>query len=129
MRFAKNVFRIAGILGIITLIPLYFLRESIGEQYPPAITHPDFYYGFIALALVWQIAFLVIAKDPIRLRPMMIPAMLEKFGFVSTIVVLYLQGALQRGQVAPVVPDFILGILFVMAYIKTPSDRGPGIPV
>jgi len=31
---------------------------------------PDFYYGFVGVAILWQIAFLAIGRDPIRLRPM-----------------------------------------------------------
>jgi len=71
LRFAKIVFRIAGVWGFVVLIPLYFLLDLIGRQYPPAITHPDFYYGFVGITLVWQVAFLVIANDPVRFRPMM----------------------------------------------------------
>jgi len=33
------------------LTPLYFAYDWIGKQYPPAITHAHFYYGFIGLAL------------------------------------------------------------------------------
>ena len=64
MRFAKNVFRIAGVRGVLMLPPLYFAFDWIGKQYPPAITHPDFYFGFIGLALAWQAAFFVIAMNP-----------------------------------------------------------------
>jgi hypothetical protein len=43
MRFAKIVFLIAGIYGLLVLTPLYFLEGTIGRQTPPAITHPDFF--------------------------------------------------------------------------------------
>lgn len=43
------------------------------------ITRPGFYYGFVGLGLAWQIAFLVIAQDPVKYRLMMIPSMVEKF--------------------------------------------------
>jgi len=93
--------------------------DWIGLQYPPAITHPDFYFGFIGLALVWQAAFFVIATDPVRFRPMMAVAILEKFSYVITVVALYAQGRLQAGQMAPAVPDFILGVLFIAGFLKT----------
>jgi len=51
--------------------------DVIGRQDPPAITHPGFYYGFVSVGLAWQVAFLVIARDPVRFRLMMIPAALE----------------------------------------------------
>ena len=119
MRFAKAVFRIAGIWGVIILVPLYFMYDSIGRQYPPPITHPDFFYGFLAVTVAWQVAFLVIASDPIRFRPLMVPAMLEKFIYVVTMIVLYAKGQLQFGQFAVAIPDLVLGSLFVVAYLKT----------
>jgi hypothetical protein len=71
MKFAKIVFRIAGIWGLLVIPPLYFMFDLIGRNDPPPITHPGFFYGFVGLALSWQIAFLVIATDPVRFRPLM----------------------------------------------------------
>src|SRR5215469_6103014 len=70
MKFARVVYWVAGIWGILLITPLYFMFELIGRKDPPAITHPGFYYGFVGVALAWQIAFLVIARDPARMRPM-----------------------------------------------------------
>ena len=47
MKFAKVVFTIAGILGLIEITPLYFMFSLIGLQDPPPITHPAFFYGFV----------------------------------------------------------------------------------
>ncbi len=66
MRFSKTVFMIAGIYGIIVILPGYFTEGRFSAQFPPAITHPEFYYGFYGVALAWQVAFLVIATDPVR---------------------------------------------------------------
>jgi hypothetical protein len=125
MRFAKVVFTIAGVWGLLVLTPLLFMFDVIGREYPPPITHPDFYYGFIVVALAWQVAFLIIASDPVRFRPLMLAAMLEKFGYVVTLTALYAQRWLQFGQFMVAVPDCILGILFVAAFLKTP-DRSSG---
>ena len=121
MKFAKIVFRVAGLWGLAVRTPLYFLFDLVGRQYPPAITHPDFYYGFVGVGLAWQVAFLVIASDPIRFRLMMFPAMLEKFIFVISLCALYAQRRLQGGQLMVAVPDMALGILFVAAFLKTPA--------
>lgn len=121
MKFARILFRIAALWGFAVLTPLYFLYENIGREYPPAITHPDFYYGFIGVGLAWQAAFLVISSDPSRFRPMMVPAMLEKFIFVISLGALYAHGRLQVGQLMVVGPDLILGILFIAAFLKTPT--------
>jgi hypothetical protein len=115
------VFRTAGVWGFAALTPLYFLFDLVGRRYAPAITHPDFYYGFVGITLVWQVAFLVIANDPVRFRPMMIAAILEKFVYVISMGVLYLQGRLQGSQLLPAGPDLALGILFVAGFLKTGS--------
>ena len=119
MRFAKMVFTGAGVWGLVVLTPLLFLIDYMGRQYPPPITHPDFYYGFVMVALAWQVAFLLIGRDPVRFRPLMIAAMLEKFGYVATLSVLYARGDLQAAQFAVAVPDFVLGLLFVAAFTRT----------
>src|SRR4051812_47452285 len=83
MVFARRVFLIAGIYGLIALLPIYLLESRIGRDQPPAITHPEFFYGFVGVGVSWQVAFLIISPDPARFRPLMIPAGLEKasFGF------------------------------------------------
>jgi hypothetical protein len=103
---------------------MYFLFGSIGRYAPPAANHPEFYYGFIGVALVWQAAFFMIASDPVRFRPMMIPAVLEKLSYVLTVVVLCLQHRLSPEQAIPAVPDAILGVLFTMAFFKA-TPRQP----
>ena len=101
------------------MTPLYFLFDFVGRQYPPSITHPEFCYGFVSVTHAWQIAFLVIATDPYRFRPMIVSAIMEKFSYVATLGALYLQGHLRFGQVAFSGPDLILGLLFVAAFVKT----------
>ena len=122
MRFARNVFYVAGIWGLLIVTPLYFMYDTIGREYPPPLTHPDIYYGFVGVTLVWQIAFLIIGSNPIRFRPLMIAAVLEKFSYMATMTTLYAQGRLAFGQFAIVSPDAILCVLFAVAFIKTPSE-------
>lgn len=123
MRFAKRVFIGAGIWGLVMLTPLYFTFDLVGRAYPPPITHPDLYYGFIGLGIAWQIGFLVIGRDPARFRPMMIPAVLEKFIFVLSQGVLYAQGRVSMGQLAVAGPDLVLGILFIISFVKAGDLR------
>jgi hypothetical protein len=122
MKFAKITFYIAGIWGILILTPLYFMFDLIGRQDPPPITHPAFYYGFVAVALVWQIAFLIIARDPLRLRPLIVAAILEKFGYGGTFLVLYLQGRLTKGDLALGCIDLLFGVLFIAALFNTQTQ-------
>ena len=119
MKFAKLVFWIAGIWGVLVLTPLYFMFDVIGRQDPPAITHPGFYYGFVGLGLAWQVAFLVIARDPVRFRMMMIPSMVEKFGYGATLLVLYWQQRLHPSDLVFGGVDTLLGVLFLLAFFRT----------
>jgi len=119
MTFAKRVFTGAGIWGLAIVTPLLFASDYIGRQYPPPVTHPDFYFGFVTVTLAWQIAFLTIGRDPVRFRPLMIAAMCEKFFYIVAMAALWLRGALAAGQAAVALPDLVLGILFVAAFVKT----------
>jgi len=121
IKFAKIVFWIAAVWGILILTPLYFIFHTIGRQDPPPITHPAFYYGFVAVALAWQFGFMVIACDPVRFRLMMIPAVLEKFGYGISLIVLYLQHRLHGADVAFGSIDLLLGALFFVAFAGTGS--------
>ena len=92
MKFARWLFAVCGVYGIVALAPLYFMETKLGKDYPPAITHAEFFYGCIGVALAWQVAFFVICVDPRRFRPMMLVGVLEKLGYGVPAVVLYLQG-------------------------------------
>ncbi len=116
---AKRVFLIAAIYGFIVLIPQYFLEARTGRDFPPAITHPEYFYGFIGVAVAWQIAFLVISRDPARYRALMIPSIIEKAGFGLPAVALFLLGRLHAQMLVAALLDVSLGVLFVVAYVRT----------
>jgi hypothetical protein len=113
MRFAKIVFWIAAIWGVLVLTPLYFMFDLISRMDPPAITHPGFFYGFVGTALAWQIVFFFIAQDPVRHRPLMIPSMFEKFSYVTAVFILVQQGRMHPSDLVFAGTDSLLGILFV----------------
>ncbi len=123
MKFAKVVFWIAGIWGLLVITPLYFMFQLISVKDPPAITHPGFYYGFVGAAFAWQLAFLFIARDPVRFRPLMIPSMVEKFAWTIAVVTLVMQGRMHHTDLIWAVTDGLLGVLFVLAYVATRSKR------
>jgi hypothetical protein len=121
MKLAKIVFWIAGIWGLLVITPLYFMFDLIGRKDPPPITHPGFFYGFVGLALAWQIAFVFIARDPVRYRPLMIPSIIEKVSFNAAVVILVLQGRMHSSDLIFAGTDLLLGVLFAVAYFKTPQ--------
>jgi hypothetical protein len=119
MKFAKNVFLIAGIYGLIALVPMYFLESTIAAQSPPAITHPEFFYGFVDLGVAWQILFLLIARDPIRFRPAMIPCVIEKIPFGISTISLYLAHRVGVEVTLLSCVDLVLAALFIISFVKT----------
>lgn len=124
MKFAKIVFRIAGIWGVLILCPLYFMSDTFERKDPPAITHLEYYFGFLSVTLAWQLAFLIIARDPVRFRPIMLAAIGEKVFYLVSIFVLVSCGLISKTAGVVSLPDLILAILFTMAYSKTrPSPQ------
>jgi len=121
MKFAKVVFWVAGIWGVLVITPLYFIFDLIGTQDPPAITHPGFYYGFVGCALAWQIAFICIGRDPVRLRVMMIPSVVEKVAYCTAVIVLVMQGRTNQRDLVFAATDLTLAVLFVAAFVVTGS--------
>lgn len=119
MNFARRAFTLAGIYGLIVLTPMYFLEERLGQEAPPPITHPEFYYGFIGVALAWQLVFLLIGRDPARYRLLMIPGILEKLGYGFPTIILFALGRTAPLALIGAIIDLTLGTLFVIAYVKT----------
>jgi hypothetical protein len=118
MKFAKYTFLVAGVLGLIALVPQYFLFEKNGTDFPPAINHPEYYYGFIGVAVAFQLVFLVISQDPLKYRAMMMPSVVEKFSFGLACLVLFMQGKLAGLQFAAGAIDLLLGVLFIISWVK-----------
>jgi hypothetical protein len=124
-RFATYVYRIAAVWGILVLTPLYFLFDRIGETDPPPITHPGFYYGFVATALAWQVLFAAIASNPQRFVPIMPVAVLEKFAYALTVVVLFAQGRMHGSDLVFAGTDTLLGLLFLVAFLRLRRTAAP----
>ncbi|MEQ8789236.1 MAG: hypothetical protein RIC55_23280 [Pirellulaceae bacterium] len=122
MRFARWVFLLAGIYGLLLLTPQYLLEGQVGRDQPPAITHPEFYFGFLGVALAWQTAFLCIATNPPRYRLLMLPSVLEKFSFAAATAVLFAQGRLAAVVLGFGMIDLLLGCLFIVAFLRCPAD-------
>ncbi|OAI39857.1 hypothetical protein AYO40_05350 [Planctomycetaceae bacterium SCGC AG-212-D15] len=126
MKFARWVFLAAGISGVMMIIPAYFLEAKTGADYPPPINHPEYYYGFFGVTLAWQLLFLVIGSAPVRYRPAMLPAMVEKASFAFAIPVLFALDRVPAIWLGPASMDGTWLLLFVISYLKTPRESPPG---
>jgi len=125
MTFARRVFTVAWIYGFVSLLPMYFMEARFMSRIPPALTHPEFYYGFVGVALAWQVLFIVIAREPARLRPAMLPAVLEKLGWGIAVPVLVLQGRAPGFFIPAAVIDLLLAVAFVLAWRKVGREPFP----
>ena len=105
MKAARWIYLIAGIYGIAVLAPSFFIS-------PPEGARPEFYYGFLGLALVWQFGFILISRDPARFRPLMPITILEKLSFFATCIALYASG--RMGVSGPFIGGMIDGVLMVL---------------
>ena len=123
MKFARYTFLAAGTVGILVLAPMYFLIEKTGVDSPPPINHPEFYYGFIGVALAFQLVFLMIATDPVKFRPLMLAAIVEKFSFVIPTFYLYWKGRTAGSIVGGAALDLMWGVLFVASYFRVRDRR------
>jgi len=123
MRFARWVFLLSGTIGVLLILPPFFMEEQTGKDYPPPINHPEYYYGFFSVTLAYQLMFLVIGSDPIRYRLAMLPAFVEKGSFVIAIAVLYAQERVQPVWLGYAAVDATWLVLFVIAFVLTPREK------
>jgi hypothetical protein len=127
MRFAKWVFLLAGVSGILVAVPPYFLEGWSAQFDPPPINHPEYYYGFLGVVLAFQFLYLLIASNPTRFRPMMLVGVVGKGSFVVTVVALYVQQRVSPWWLGFAAFDATCLVLFVVAYFWVAKDaaRGP----
>src|SRR5216683_2402287 len=104
MKCARRVFLVAGVYGLIVLLPQYFMEGRIAADNPPPLTHPEYFYGFIGVGLAWQI----------RYRLVMLPATLEKLAFGGAALILYFQHRLALQGFTFGLVDLALAALFIV---------------
>jgi hypothetical protein len=94
---------------------MYFLAGRFAIDAPPPLIHPEYYYGFLGVAVAWQIAFLAIARDPVRLHPIMPAAVVEKWAFAASTFILFAAARAPAHVAVFAAIDLLLGALFLMA--------------
>jgi len=116
MKFAKWTFLIAGIIGLISTIPLAFAEKQMLVQ------QPEFYYGFVFLNICFQIVYLIISSSPMRFRLIMIPSFIAKASGTITLTWLFFIGKVSFQWIAVAAIDGILSILFLICFFITRKD-------
>ena len=122
MKFAKWVFRTAGIFGLIVMVPILFAEKLIEQVMPPAVNHPEFFYGFVILNICWQVLYIFLSRDPRRFRPLMIPAFFAKASGPVALIWLYLQGRISSQWITTTILDGVFAFLFLVAYWVTGKE-------
>ncbi len=115
-RFARSVFLWAGVVGIAELLPLYVGEALVSRVSPPALTHPTFYYGFVGVALAWQVGFVIMSRDPERYLPLFPALFLEKLLYPISTSVLFAGGLASKLELAGACGDLVWLALFVMVW-------------
>jgi hypothetical protein len=125
MSVARWIFWLAGLYGLAVLSPQYFLLEQIGRNFPPPVTHVEYFYGFVGLAIAWQFAFLVIGSDPIRFRPLMLVGVIEKLSFAIPVAILFSERQVPMSVFVFGMIDLALALAFYAAWWVTRVGRHP----
>jgi hypothetical protein len=116
LRIARRVFRLAGIYGLVVLLPMFFMEETVAAAMPPAFSHPEYYYGFLGAAATMQLVYLTIATDPVRYRPLMPIAVLAKLNFVVAVAILFAMGRLAPVALSLPAIDLFIGLGFAYCW-------------
>ena len=120
VRLARRVFAVAGIYGLIVLLPLYFAEPWLAARAP--VNHPEYFYGFIGAASVFQLVYLTIARDPVRYRPLMPLAVLAKLNFFVAVAILVALGRTPFWSLALVSVDLLLGLAFAFVWWRLAGE-------
>ena len=124
MMFARWTFLLAGIYGLLILGAGLLAEIPVGGRAQMLLEEPEFYYGFLGSALVWQLVFLLVSSDPVRWRSLMPICVLEKLAFLGSSAALVGAGRMPIG--APFVGaiiDGLLAVLFLLAWRRTPGPN------
>jgi hypothetical protein len=120
MKTPRLIFTVAGVYGLLVLAPFLFLERKVAELTPGGVTQPEYYYGFFGAALVMQLVYLTIGRDPARFRPLMPVAALAKAIFFLTILILWLQERVPAPAMEFASVDALLAFGFLCAWRMTP---------
>ena len=123
MKTPRLIFTLAGIYGLLILTPFLFLERRLADASPGGISRPEYYFGFLGAALVMQLVYLTIGRDPVRFRPLMPIAALAKTVFFATILILFFQDKVAAAALEFASVDALLAFAFLYAWRITPVEQ------
>lgn len=114
-----RIYTVAGIYGLIVLLPLYFGEHMLAAM-GQVLTRPEYYYGFIGAVVSFQLVYLMIGRDPVRFRPLMPLTLIAKLSFTIPVAILFLSGQVDLVTMIMASIDALIGLAFVWAWLITP---------
>ena len=118
MKIVRWIFLIAGILGLLTAIPVaYNLILNGQELLPDLYSLGLFIHIFLFQFVCWQILFFFISRDPVRYRPMMILAFFLEVSIPFNSIWLYFYGF--RLWMFLTIVSLVFALLFLIAFWMT----------
>jgi len=121
MRFARWVYTLAGIYGVIVIAPMYFLEPVFNAQGQP-LTHPEHFYGFVGITLAFQFVFLMTGRDPMRYRPLTPVYLFEKISFPAAVWPLYLAHRTPGVVTVFATIDIFWAVMFAASWFATRGE-------
>lgn len=110
MRFARWSFLIAAIYGLIATLSLYFRAPLTAET--------QWLFVFAGAAAATQLAYLLIASDPLRYRMVIPVGIASKLSFALPIAILYARGQVPASAFAFGLLDLALAALFAVNFVR-----------
>ena len=110
MRFARWSFWLAGIYGLVVLLPLY------GQA--PLNAASLWMFGFAGAAAATQLAYLLIGSDPLRYRMVIPVGIVSKLSFFIPVALLYRHGEVPGMLMGFALGDLALVGLFTVNFIR-----------
>jgi len=115
MKSTRWIFLIAGILGLLLVIPVAYNLITSGQELLPNFESTGlFVYVFLFQYTCWQIFFFIISRDPARYRPMMILAFLVEVSMPFNSIWLYFYGL--KPWIFLTIVSLIFALLFLIAF-------------
>lgn len=122
--FARRVFQAAAIWGLL-VIPLGYAGFLTGaDPTLTSIARPEIVHGFFLVTFAWQLVFGLISTDPVRYRLLMPIAVVEKLPFAAVVFWLFSRDMVDLVMLFMGSMDAVLGILFALAFLRTPASPG-----
>lgn len=124
MKFARTTYLVAGVFGLLLMIPIAYAAIFDASDTMPGLMPAGLtFYGAILQFAACQVLLLILASNPLRFRPMMIPAFLAEVVAPLNTAWLYFYGVQPWSAVTVVF--LLLAILFLVAYFRTRPQPPP----